>query len=136
MNRAWKRQYARQASLFLIVCLLLQTFGIVSAAAEEGGAGSSLPSVSITFDDYSDISEANLALGGGSSVLSLDSAVYRGDSGKSVKISGRTQPYNRVKMPHAFDGLDLQAGKHYNISVWAKVASDSSVSNGSASMAR
>ncbi|WP_158302085.1 stalk domain-containing protein [Paenibacillus mesophilus] len=130
MNRVWNSQYGRRMSFILIVCLLLQTFGVVSAAAEEGDAESPMPGVSITFDMYSDISEANLVLGGGSSVLSLDSAVYRGDTGKSVKISGRTQPYNRVKIPYAFDGLDMQAGKHYNISMWAKVGAGSSVTNG------
>jgi O-glycosyl hydrolase len=131
MNQVWKRQYAHYLRLSLVFSLLLQTFGFVSAAwAKEGSSGASAPAVSITFDVYSNISEANLALGGGSSVLSLDSAVYRGDTGKSVKISGRTQLYNRVKIPHAFDGLDMQAGKHYNISMWAKVGAGSSVTNG------
>ncbi|GAA3399556.1 stalk domain-containing protein [Paenibacillus hodogayensis] len=131
MNQAWKKQYAHYLRISLVFSLLLQTFGFVSAAgAEEGGSGVSPPAVSISFDVYSNISEANLAIGGGASTISLDSDVYRGDSGKSVKISGRTQPYNRLKIPQAFDGLDMQAGKHYNISMWAKVGASSSVTNG------
>jgi hypothetical protein len=84
MNQVWKRQYARQVSLTLIVCLL-QTLGVVSAAAEEGGAGTSAPAVSITFDVYSNISEANLALGGGSSALSLDSPFTAAIPGKASR---------------------------------------------------
>lgn len=131
MTQLWKRKHATYLRISLVIGLLLQMFGFLSVAEaeEEGGAGTSAPAVSITFDVYSNISEANLALGGGSSALSLDSAVYRGDTGKSVKISGRTQPYNRVKIPYAFEGLDMQAGKHYNISMWAKVGTGSSVTN-------
>ncbi|CAG7654549.1 stalk domain-containing protein [Paenibacillus allorhizosphaerae] len=135
MKNAWKRPYTGYyLRLCLVFSLLLQMFGFVSEAQaeESGGSGSPLPSVSITFDVYSNISQANLEAGGGLSMsnVSLDSAVYRGNSGKSIKIGGRTQPYNRLKITHAFDGLDMQAGKHYDISVWAKVGASSSVTNG------
>lgn len=131
MTRIWTRNVSH-LSLALVFSLALQLFGIVSAAKAEEGGGTEepAPSVSITFDTYSTIAEANLAIGGGSSTLSLDSDVYRGDSGKSVKNSNRTQTYNRLKVPQAFEGLDMQAGKHYNISMWAKVGAASSVTNG------
>ncbi|MFE5317290.1 stalk domain-containing protein [Paenibacillus sp. NPDC056579] len=134
MTRARLSQSAHYLRLCLLLCLVLQMFGFLPAAqAEESGEPvAPLPSVSVTFDVYSNISEANLDVGGTLSLsnLSLDSAVYHGDAGKSVKISGRKQMYSRLKIPHAFDGLHMQAGKQYNISMWAKVDTSSSVQSG------
>ncbi|WP_284645945.1 stalk domain-containing protein [Paenibacillus silviterrae] len=134
MTQVWNRQYSGIVRLFLVFSLLLPLLGFAPEAEAEdtGGTPSPLPSVSISFDVYSDISQADLEAGGGLSLsnVSLDSAVYRGDSGKSVAIGGRTQTYNRLKIPHAFDGLSMQAGKHYNITMWAKVGAGSSVTNG------
>jgi glucuronoarabinoxylan endo-1,4-beta-xylanase len=129
MIRVWKRRTAHYLRVCLAICLLLQTFAFVSEAQADEPA---LPSVSVTFDTYSNISEANLDVGGTLSLsnVTLDSAVYHGDSGKSVKLSGRTQLYSRLKIPHAFDGLDMQAGKHYDISMWAKVSAASTVPSG------
>ena len=83
---------------------------------------------SINFDNYATISEANLGVGGGLSIgkLSLDSTVYHGNSGKSIKEAQRTQMYNRLKFFDAFAGLDTTtAGTQYNVTLWAKVNSAS-----------
>lgn len=112
---------------------LLVPAGLLGTPADAGPGSESeqqAASVQIDFDDFANLTEAGLSIGGGSSQLTLDAAVYRGDSGQGVTMSARTQTYNRIKMMKAFDGLDMQAGKNYEISLWAKVGQASSVTNG------
>lgn len=134
MTRVWKKPLRLYLRLCLVFSLLLQAFAFAGAAGaeESGDPPPPLPSVTITFDTYSTVSEAGLEVGGAQSLsnVSVDSGVYHGDAGKSIKVAGRTQMYSRLKVPQAFGSLSMASGKQYNLSMWVKVGASSSVTNG------
>ncbi|MDF2926899.1 MAG: glycoside hydrolase family 30 [Paenibacillaceae bacterium] len=125
MNKLWWRK-AVCLQMCLVLCFLY--LSVPSAAAEDVP----LQTVSITFDDYASIADADLGYGGAlaASNVSLDSSTRYGDSGKSLKISGRTKVYNRLKLNGAFGDMEVNAGDRFMISMWAKVGAESPVTNG------
>jgi len=128
MKKIFWRQYKIYAIL-LCITLICNLFLTVTAENDSvtNGTGNH-----ITFDNFRTVKEANLETGGGLSIenVFLDNKTYRGDSGKSVLISGRSQAYHRIKIMDAFKGVDTTPGLKYNISVWAKVAEDSEADAG------
>ncbi len=85
-----------------------------------------------SFNDISSPSDLNLGAGGGydTKSVTLDSDVFYGEKGKSLKLNDREFAYSRIKFNDAFTGLDMTPGTLYNISMWVRIADESPIDVG------
>ena len=76
-----------------------------------------------TFDEDTLVGQSNATAGGGlpASSLSLDSANYRGTTGKSLKVSGCATGGNRVRFLTPLEGMINDNHKKYKISMYVKI---------------
>jgi len=114
-------KFQRLLSFVIVLSVTLTAFTAISVNADEVKTSNY-----ISFDDFTAIDDANFGAGGNYTLgdISLDDTVYRGASGKSIKMTGRDEYYDRLIVKNAFAGLDLTPGTQYVISAWIKLGED------------